>query len=136
MLSVSLLETVEHSNKMVFITLQNNQILRTSGVNVYETGSATLGFYSMVLRSLLCVLHGQYFLPHRKLEVTVETQTEISINECFLSCSLCTLSPHVSLGVVSTNPSPSPYSLLITVSVLQTRTQIHKEKLPYLCSQI
>lgn len=129
MLSLSLMETVEHSNKMVFITFQNNQILRTNGVSICETGLATLGLYSMLLRSLLCVLHGQYFLLHRKLEVTVETQTEISINECFLSCSLCTLSPHVSLGMVSTKPSPSPYSLLITVSVLQTRTQTHKEKL-------
>lgn len=84
---------------MVFITLQNNQILRTNGVSACETGSATLRLYSMLLRSLLCVLHRHYFLLHRKLEATIETQTEISTNECFLSCSLCTLSPHVSLGV-------------------------------------
>lgn len=103
---------------MVFITLQNNQILRTNGVSACETGSATLELYSMLLRSLLCALHGHYCLLKGKLEATIETQTEISTNECFLSCSLCTLSPHVSLGVVSTKPSPSPYSLLITVSVL------------------
>lgn len=114
---------------MVFITLHNNQILRTIGVSTCETGSATLGLYSMLLRSLLCALLGHYFLLQRKLEATIETQTEISTNECFLSCSLCTLSLHVSLGVVSTKPSPSPYSLLTTASVLQTRTQTHKAKL-------
>lgn len=68
---------------MVFITLQNNQILRTNGVSACETGSATLGLYSMLLRSLLCALHGHYFLLHRKLEATIEPRQKSALMNAF-----------------------------------------------------
>lgn len=129
MLSVSLLETVNTATRWYsspFRTTKSLEPMESASVRLGQPHWDSTACFS---GAYLCMLHGHYFLLHRKLEATAKTRTEISTNECFLSCSLCTLSPHVSLGVVSTKPSSSSYSLLIIVSVLQTRTQIHKAKL-------
>lgn len=99
-LSLSLLETREHSNKMVFTTLQNNKTLRASEVSIHFQDQASHTGTPQNVFQIPARLHRHCFLLHRGWKPQLTRQKAVLMGTSFLV--LYSHCPHVSLSVVST----------------------------------